>query len=116
MAAKRRKVGDPEKQALADRLRAIMAAYGLSERAVASAVTSADQSAISRFLSRDYTFETAKTAAIIAYVKMQETESDPEQLELPFETRIAMNRFLKANGDIALLNSLIDVLTVRTGR
>ena len=55
-----------------------MAAYRRTEGDVASAISTIDQSAISRFLSRDYEFETAKVAAIIAYVKMQETGDDPE--------------------------------------
>lgn len=116
MGSSRRRVADAEKQSLADRLRAIMAAYKLSESGVASEIPGIDQSVISRFLSRAYVFETPKTAAVMAYVKMQETERAPHQLELPFDTRVAMSRFLQGNGDLTLLNRLIDVLTASATR
>lgn len=93
-----------------------MATHGVTEKGISKEIRSIDQSAVSRFLSRDYQFETAKIAAVIAYVKMRETGDDPEQLELPFDTRLAMSRFLKASGDLALLNSLLDVLTASAAR
>lgn len=116
MGSRRRRIGDAERQSLADRLRAVMAAYKLSERAVARAIPGVDQAVISRFLSREYVFEAPKTAAVIAYVKMQESGHTPHQLELPFDTRAAMSRFLEAKGDLTLLNGLIDVLTASAAR
>jgi hypothetical protein len=112
--AKRRRLDQHERRRLADRLRAIMAASRLTETAIGWD-TGLGQPFICRFLDCDYQFETENVARLTAYVVMRETE-DNRQLELPFETTVALNRFLRANGDVDLLNSLIDVLAARTGR
>jgi hypothetical protein len=102
-----------ERQRLADRLRAFMAADKCSETELAARV-GVDQPFVCRLLARQYQFETPKVARILAYVSMRESSTDPAQIELPFETTVALDRFLRAKGDFGLLNSLIDVIAART--
>lgn len=110
----RRRLDEFERLRLADRLRAIMAASGLTESAI-SRETGVDQPFISRYLASDYRFETPKVVRLSTYAIMCET-SEPRQLELPFETTVALGRFLRANGDVELLNSVINVLAARSRR
>lgn len=98
-----------ERQRLADRLRSILGSSKLTEAEVARAM-GVDQPFISRLLDSRYEFETPKIERVFAYVKMQESGQIPKQLELPFETTLALSRFAKSNGDFTLLNSLIEVL------
>lgn len=112
--ATRRRVNEGERLALSERLRAIIASSAITQSEIESQ-TGVEQSVVSRFLSGDYRFETPAVATLIGYVNMRERGLDPEQLELPFETRVAMQRFLKQHGDLALLNTIIDVLTARAG-
>jgi cyanate lyase len=105
---------EAERRRLAERLRACKAASGVTEDDIARSCQ-VDQPFVSRLLlaPENYQFETPKVARVIEYVKMQEMDISGIQIELPFETNVALRRFLAADGDVDLLNSLIDVLASR---